>query len=262
MKKVGILFAIVCSLSLGMAQPLFADIISKPVTYQQDQQVCEGWLVYDNTSTAKRPGVLIFHQWMGITNFEKGQAIELVKLGYVAFVADIYGRNVHPKDMKEANALATKYRSDRALMRNRANAAFQTLSNQSLTDPNKIVAIGYCFGGGVALELARSGANLKGAVSFHGNLDTPNPSDAKQIKGKILVLHGADDPYVPFEQVLAFRKEMQDAKANWQLNTYGNAVHAFTMPSVGNDASTGAAYNRIADNNSWHALRTFFAEVF
>jgi len=131
-----------------------------------------------------------------------------------------------------------------------------------MVDHSRIAAIGYCFGGGVVLELARSGAPIAGVVSFHGNLDTPNPSDAKNIKAKILVLHGANDPYTSNDQLLAFMKEMRDAGVNWQLNIYGGAVHKFTNKDAGNDPSTGAAYNEQADRRSWQAMLSFFEEIF
>jgi dienelactone hydrolase len=136
------------------------------------------------------------------------------------------------------------------------------LQQNPLTDSNRIAAIGYCFGGGTVLELARSGANIAGVVSFHGNLDTPNPSDAKAIKAKVLVLHGANDPYVPAEQVAAFESEMRQADVDWQLMAYGGVVHSFTNPEAGNDPSKGVAYNEAADKRSWAAMKQFFAEIF
>ena len=147
-------------------------------------------------------------------------------------------------------------------MRRRARAGLDVLLKQELTDSARVAAIGYCFGGGAALELARSGAPLAGVVSFHGNLDTPNPADARNIKGKILVCDGGDDPHVPPEQVIAFQKEMRDADVDWQINIYGGAVHAFTNPAAGNDPSSGAAYNAEADRRSWQAMKDFFSEIF
>jgi len=125
-----------------------------------------------------------------------------------------------------------------------------------------MAAIGYCFGGTAALELARSGANIAAVISFHGGLDTPTPEDAKSISGKVLVLHGGDDPFVPFDQVRTFEDEMRQAKVDWQLVTYGGAVHAFTIPDAGNDKTKGAAYDRKADKRSFEAMQVFFKEVF
>jgi len=147
-------------------------------------------------------------------------------------------------------------------MRARANAGLEVLKKHPLTDVNRIAAIGYCFGGTVVLEMARSGAELAGVVSFHGGLSTPNPSDAKNIKGKVLVLHGADDPAVPPDQVIAFQDELRKAGVDWQMVSYGGAVHSFTNPEAGNDPSRGAAYNEKADKRSWEAMKTFFGEIF
>jgi dienelactone hydrolase len=186
----------------------------------------------------------------------------LAKLGYFAFAADIYGKGNRPKSGEEAGKLASVYKNDRVLMRQRINLALDELKKQKLVNTDKIAAIGYCFGGTVALELARSGADIKGIVSFHGGLDTPNPADAKNIKAKILVLHGGDDPYVNAEQVSSFKKEMVDAGVDYQIFIYGGAVHSFTNPNSGNDPSKGAAYNERADKRSWEAMKTFFTEIF
>jgi dienelactone hydrolase len=147
-------------------------------------------------------------------------------------------------------------------MRSRANAGLEVLKGHKLTDAKRIGATGYCFGGGVVLELARCGAEIGGVVGFHANLDTPNRDDAKNIKGKVLVLHGADDPLVPNDQVLTFQDEMRKAKVDWQMVFYGGAVHGFTMPESGTDPSKPAAYNENADRRSWEAMRTFFKEIF
>jgi dienelactone hydrolase len=175
---------------------------------------------------------------------------------------DIYGKGVRPKNGQEAGEQAGKFKSDRALLRARINAALDVLRKNEHVDPKRIAAIGYCFGGTTVLELARSGADIAGVVSFHGGLDTPTPADAKHIKCKVLALHGADDPYVPPAQVAAFEKEMTDAGVDWQLIKYSGAVHAFTNPEAGNDNSKGAAYNERADQRSWEAMKLFFAEIF
>jgi dienelactone hydrolase len=147
-------------------------------------------------------------------------------------------------------------------MRQRAKTGLDVLMSHKLTDIMRVAAIGYCFGGGVVLELARSGADLNGVVSFHGNLDNPNPADTKNINTRVLVLHGAADPNVKMEQVIAFWKEMNGTTVDWQLNMYGGAVHAFTNPATGNDPKKGTAYNEKADSRSWEALKLFFSEIF
>lgn len=246
---------------LGASQAL-ATIQTKVVEYKDGNTVLEGYLAYDDALGGKRPGVMVVHEWNGLGPYVKRRAEELAKLGYVAFAIDMYGKGIRPKTPEESAAQAKIYRSDRQLMRSRANAGLAVLQQNSLTDPKRIAAIGYCFGGGTVLELARSGANIAGVVSFHGNLDTPNPGDAKNIKAKVLVLHGANDPLVPAEQVTAFETEMRQAAVDWQLVAYGGAVHGFTNSEAGNDASKGVAYNEAADKRSWEAMKQFFAEIF
>ena len=153
-------------------------------------------------------------------------------------------------------------KNDRPTLRARANAALTALKARKEVDPKKIATIGYCFGGTTALELARSGADVVGTVAFHAALSTPTPADAKNIKGKVLVCHGDDDPFVPRNEVNAFLDEMKGAKVNYQFNAYGGAVHTFTNPAAGNDPSKGQAYNEQADRRSWEAMKAFFAEVF
>ncbi|MDO8662865.1 MAG: dienelactone hydrolase family protein [Candidatus Omnitrophota bacterium] len=240
----------------------YAAMQTETVEYKQDNTVLEGYLVYDDSRKDKVPGVLIVHEWTGIGPYVKRRAQEIAALGYVAFCADIYGKGIRPKDTKEAAQQATFYRSDRQLLRERAKAGLAELKKCKFVDVTRTAAIGYCFGGGTVLELARGGADLSGAVSFHGNLDTPHPEDAKNIRAKILVCHGADDPLVPQEQVAAFQNEMRAANCDWQMNIYGNAVHSFTNPDSGNDPSKGLAYNREADMRSWEAMKAFFKEIF
>lgn len=240
---------------------VLAAIQTKTIEYKQGNTVLEGYLAYDDTIKVKRPGVLVVHEWNGLQPYVKKRTEQLARLGYIAFAADIYGKGIRPKNQKESAAQSTIYRQNRPLLRDRANAGLEVLRNFPLTDTKHIAAIGYCFGGGTVLELARSGANIAGVVSFHGNLDTPNPNDAKNIKAKVLVLHGADDPFVPEAQVKAFETEMREANTDWQLISYGGTFHAFTNPEYKNDPK-GALYNPAADKRSWQAMRQFFQEIF
>jgi len=239
-----------------------AEIVKKTIEYRQGDTVLEGYLAYDKDGPAKKPGVLIFHQWMGLTGYERMRAEQLAALGYVAFAADLYGKEARPKSPKEAGELAGKYRGDRALLRARAKAALAALREEPNVLRDEIASIGYCFGGGAALELARSGADVLGTVSFHGTLDTPTPQDARNIRGKVLVLHGADDPNVPRAAVLGLEDELTAAGVDWQVVLYSGAVHAFTQPEAGSDKSKGVAYDERADRRSWQAMRDFFAEIF
>jgi dienelactone hydrolase len=239
-----------------------AAIHTETVEYKQGDAALDGVLVYDDAIQGKRPGVLIVHQWQGITDYEKMRAKMLAQLGYVAFCADIYGKGIRPKTIQEAGAQAGKYRSDRTLLRARVNAALDVLKKNELVDTTRVAAIGYCFGGTTAIELARSGADIAGVVSFHGGLDSPTPADGKNIKCKILALAGADDPFQKPEDLTAFETEMRDAKVDWQITFYGGAVHAFTQPDVNKDNLPGAKYNERADKRSWEAMKQFFAEIF
>jgi len=247
---------------LLMAANAHAAVVAEAVEYRHGDVLLEGYLAYDGAVEGRRPGVLIVHQWKGLGPYEKMRAGQLAEMGYVAFALDMYGKGIRPEDGKEAAEQAGKYRSDRALMRARASAGLGVLRRHPLVDAPRVAAIGYCFGGGTALELARGGADVAGIVSFHGNLDTPDTSDAKNIGAKVLVLHGADDPHVPPEQVLAFEEEMRAAGVDWQLIAYGGAVHAFSDPGAGDDPSRGAAYSEKADRRSWQAMQSFFAEIF
>jgi dienelactone hydrolase len=240
----------------------FAEQKTGPIDYKSQDTVLEGYVAVSKGPEGKRPGVLVVPDWMGVGEHYKKIADKLADLGYVAFVADIYGKGVRPKNPQEAAAQANKYKSDRGLMRQRVLAALDELKKNPNVDQNRIAATGYCFGGTVALELARSGAPIRGVVTFHGGLDTPTPQDAKNIKGKVLVLHGADDPYVPPAQVAAFTDEMRKGGVDWQMIIYGDAVHAFTTPAAGTDKSKGVAYNEKADKRSWEAMKSFFKEIF
>lgn len=253
---------LLCATLLLGTITLPAAIQTKTVEYKQGDTTLEGVLVWDDAISGRRPGVLIVHQWLGLTDYEKRRATMLAQLGYVAFCADIYGKGVRPKNTQEAGVEATKYKTDRALLRERVNAGLTVLKQNDLVDPRRVAAIGYCFGGTTVLELARSGAEVVGVVSFHGGLDSPAPADGKNIKCKILACHGADDPFVSAKDLAAFEDELRAAKVDWQLIQYGGAVHSFTQPMAGNDNSKGAAYNEKADQRSWQAMKDFFAEIF
>ena len=241
-------FAVVSTLS--------AAIIEKPLEYQSGDVVCEGWQAYDDAVTVPRPGVLVVHQWTGISDHEKAAARKLAALGYNVLVADIYGKGVRPQP-PAAGKEAGKYKGNRLLLRSRVNAALGVLSRDARTDASKLAATGYCFGGTTVLELARSGTALKGVVSFHGGLDSPTPGDGKNIKAQVLALHGADDPFVPAKDVAAFEAEMKAAGVDYKLVKYPGAVHSFTHKEAGSDNAKGAAYNADADRDSWLQLEQF-----
>ena len=239
-----------------------AAVKTKIVEYKQGDTILEGYLAWDDAKNAKRPGVLVVHEWTGINDHIRQRTEMLAKLGYVAFAADIYGKGIRPTAQADAAKTAGIYKDDRPLLRARARAGLEVLKKQKLVDSQRMAAIGYCFGGTTVLELARDAADLKGVASFHGGLSTPTPQDAKNIKAKVLVLHGADDPFVNAGEVAAFQDEMRKGGVDWQFISYGNAVHSFTNKAAGTDNSKGAAYNEKADRRSWEAMRTFFMEIF
>lgn len=230
--------------------------------YRQGNTRLVGYLAFPKDVTGPLPGILVVHEWMGLNDYAKHRADQLAELGYIAFAADIYGDGKIAANREEAGKLAGSYKNDRPLLRARVAAGLATLKAQPGVAGDKIAAIGYCFGGTAVLELARSGADIAGVVSFHGGLDTPTSQDAKNIRAKVLALHGADDPYVPADQVAAFENEMRQAGVDWQLIVYGGAVHGFTNPANGTDNSKGAAYNALADARSWVAMQQFFNELF
>lgn len=238
------------------------DLVTREIEYRHGDVVLEGYVAYPKDAKGKLPGVLICHQWMGHSPYERMRAEETARLGMVAFALDIYGKGVRPKEVPEAAKLATAYKNDRALLRARGLAGLEALRKVDVCDPSKIAVMGYCFGGTTALEVARSGAEILGAISFHGDLSSPTPDDAKKIKGKVVAYHGADDPFVPAAQVAAFEEEMRKAGVDWQLVAFGGAVHSFTLKAAGSDNAKGSAYNEKADLRSWEMYRGFLAEIF
>jgi dienelactone hydrolase len=255
MKKFLLFLMLVISLSS------FAKIQTKKIEYAQGDLKFEGFIAFDDSIKKTQPGIVIFHNWMGITNETENKAKEFAKLGMIAFAGDIYGKGIRPKDAKEAGELATKYKSDRKLLRERVTLALDELKKQKNINMNKIVAAGYCFGGTAALELGRTGADLKGIISFHGGLSNPKPEDAKNIKGKTLVFHGGVDPYVSKAEVDQFQAEMNESKVDYKFISYSNTVHSFTEKAAGNDNSKGAAYNEYADNDSFLTTKNFISTL-
>lgn len=247
-------------LAVLAASPASALIKTRAVEYKDGDVVLQGWAAWEDGFKDQRPGILVVHEWWGHGPYARRRAEQLAKLGYTAFALDMYGKGVYAKDHEEAGKLAGAFFGDRAAMRRRALAGLEQLKKLPFVDLANLGAIGYCFGGTTALELARAGADLKGVASFHGNLATPTPAPQKP-KASILVLHGADDSFVN-PGLPAFVEEMRSSKADWQLVQYGGAVHSFTVPEAGSDPSKGMAYDKAADKRSWEAMKAFFEEVF
>ncbi len=239
-----------------------AEIKTETIEYSDGDVALSGFVAWDSELQGKAPGILVVHQWLGLTDYEKSRCKQLAELGYVAFALDIYGRGVRPANTTEAGKLSGIYKTDRQLYRRRLQLGLAQLKARPNVSTNELAAIGYCFGGTGAIELARSGADIQGVVSFHGGLDSPTPADGKNIQAKMLICHGADDPFVPETDIDAMRQELDAAGVDWQMIYYSGTVHSFTQPMAGNDNSKGAAYNALADKRSWQSMQDFFHEIF
>jgi dienelactone hydrolase len=238
-----------------------AKVVTQTVEYRQDGTVMRGFLAYDDGLKGKRPGVLVVHEWWGLNDFARERAVKLAGLGYVALAADMYGGGATTRDREEAGKLAGALRGNPDLLRARAQAAYKVLATDPRVDPKRLAAIGFCFGGTTVLELAYSGADLAGVVSFHGGLPRPQPGDLQGLKAKILVLHGGDDPHVPVADLTAFEHAMRQAGADWQMVFFGGAVHGFTNPAAGDNRASGVAYDARAARRSWRCMQAFFQEI-
>ncbi|MCY1479880.1 Dienelactone hydrolase family protein [compost metagenome] len=245
-------------LSIMVANTAVAQL--KKVDYKDNTQVLSGISVTPKKAMANKPGVLILPAWKGIDEHSQEVATELAAMGYYVFVADIYGVDKRPKDGKEAGEKSSYYKTNITEYQKRISLALAELVKQGANADN-IAVIGYCFGGTGALEAARVNMKVNGIVSFHGGLSRDASREIKAIAPKVLVLHGADDPYVSEKDIKDFQNEMRTAKADWQMNYYADAVHAFTEKSAGNDNSKGAAYNELGDKRSWEAMKLFFKEI-
>lgn len=232
------------------------------IGYELEGQRFESRLVYDPAVQTPRPALVMAPNWMGITSGAEDIARSIVGQRYVVLIADLYGQAVRPQNAEQATAAMTPLKEDRALLRQRMQAALKALLEQTeaTVDRDRLAAFGFCFGGCCALDLARDGAPLKAAVSFHGTLDTPNPADARNIKGAVLALDGAEDPLVPREHLDSFKQEMGAAKVDWQLTSYGGAVHSFTDPSANNPGKQ--QYNPTVARRAYQAMHNLLDEVF
>lgn len=238
-----------------------AELVTKAIEYKHGETVLEGYLAYEPRAAAQpQPGVLVVHEWWGCNDFARKQAEELANLGYVAFAVDMYGKGVTTTEREKAQQLSGQFKDNPKLMRDRVTAGLEVLRSQPNVDKNRIAAIGFCFGGTTVLQLAYSGADIRGVVSFHGGLVSLADADAKNVKAKLLVLHGADDPFIPAEEITKFQDSLRKAKADWQMVYYGNAVHSFTNPAAKGEIP-GAQYNAAAAARSRAQMRAFFDEV-
>jgi dienelactone hydrolase len=250
---------LITSILLLMAS-LTADAQLKTIAYADGEQKLEGILAQPKKELKNKAGVLLLPAWMGIEHNAKENATELAKLGYITFVADIYGVDKRPQNTKEAGQQSGYYKTNYAEYQKRIQLALDQLIKAG-ANPDKIAVIGYCFGGSGAIEAARGNLKVQGIVSFHGGLGRDAARTIEPIQPKVLILHGADDFFIPEAEIKAFQDEMNKAKADWQMIYYADAVHAFTHKDAGNNKASGVAYNEKAAQRSWEAMKQFFAEI-
>jgi len=260
LRALGVIF-----LLLAFVGSAHGEVRGETVDYKAGNTTMKGYLAYDDAFQGKRPGILVVHEWWGLNDYARRRARMLAELGYTALAVDMYGEGrtaTHPDD---ASKFATAVREHMDVARQRFLAAKKVLQDFRYTDPTRIGAIGYCFGGGVVLQMAREGVDLDGVVSFHGSLATKSPAKPGQVKAKILVLTGGDDPFNPPEEVEKFRKEMEAAHADFRIVVYPGAKHSFTNPDAteyGKKFNLPIAYDPDADRKSWAEMREFFKKVF
>ena len=233
------------------------------VDYRHGAVNLRGYLAFDETAAERRPGVLVFHEGLGLGDFAMARARMLAELGYVAFAADMFGDRRQARNLQEVAKLVGDLRDEPQMLRARGRAALAKLAALPQVDASRIGAIGFCFGGSVVLELARDGADLKAVISFHGVLATRTPAVSGNVKASVLVCTGADDPLAPPEQIKAFEDEMRAADVrDWQVISYGNTLHGFTNPAADGSMLRTALYSEQADRRAWASMRSLFDEVF
>jgi dienelactone hydrolase len=239
-----------------------AEVQTKEITYKQGDTELQGFFAWDAQAKGKRPGVLVVHEWWGHNQHARNQAIRLAKAGYVGFALDMFGKGKVTTHPQEAQAFAAEAMKDPQVSKARFLAALDVLKKDPHVDPEKIAAIGYCFGGGVALAMARQGVDLDAVATFHGALATPQPAAPGAVKPRLLILTGADDPMIGPDQVEAFKKEMTAAGAKFEVVSEPHAKHGFTNPDADKVGMAALAYNAEADKDSWDRAMKFFGEVF
>ena len=239
-----------------------AAVKTQVIEYEADGTKLKGYLAYNDAIKDKRPGVLVFHEFWGLNDYAKKRTEALAKMGYVAFAADLYGDGQVTEHPADAGKMAGAVRANVERWRGRAVAALKQLTAQETVDPKKVAAIGYCFGGTTALQLAYTGADVKAVVTFHAGIAVPTDAEAKAIKAKILVCHGAEDSFIKDETIAELRGKLKAAGVDYEVAYYGNAVHSFTVPDADKAGMKGIAYNEPADRRSWKAMKDLFDEVF
>jgi dienelactone hydrolase len=242
--------------------PMEAAVKTETVTYKVGDKTFKGYMAWDDAAQGKRPGVLVFHEWWGLNDYAKKRAEQLAGMGYVAFAVDMYGEGKITEHPDEAKTFATAVRKDTKEWEARAAAALKILREDEKVDGKKLAAMGYCFGGSTALQLAYSGADFAAAVSFHGALIVPTDEQTKAVKAKILICHGAADPFIPDEMAQKTRAALEKGNVDYAMIYYGGAQHSFTNPGADHKEMKGMRYNANADHRSWAAMSGMFRDVF
>lgn len=239
-----------------------AEVVSEVINYTDGDVQLSGHLYYDKSLKGKRPGVLVVHEWWGLNDYAKKRAEMLAELGYVAFAADMYGDRKVTKHAKDAKGWKMQITSNIDAWQQRANLGLDVMKKFKLTDSSKTAAIGYCFGGATVMQLAYSGADVGGVVSFHGSLPVADADTLKKVKAKVMVAHGYADSFIPKETVANFKSSLEASDVDWQFDTYAAAKHGFTNPGAGEYGIDALAYDKNADQRSWQKMQLFFAEIF
>jgi len=253
-----VLIAAAAVLAAGTAE---AAVVTKVVEYEYDGAKLKGYLAYDDAVTGKRPGVLVVHEWWGLDDYARTRAKQLAEMGYVAFAADMYGEGKTVNHPDDARKMATTVRENLKSWRGRAEAGLKQLAGQPNVDPTKLAAIGYCFGGSTCLQLAYSGADLKAVATFHAALPTPTAAEAKAVKPRIYVAHGADDAFIPKNAIADFKAALDAAKVKYTFESFPGVVHSFTVPGADAHMIKGMKYDRAADEKSWKEMKALFKDT-
>lgn len=245
-----------------LSTTVHAKVVTQVIPYQENGINLEGYLAYDDVIEGKRPGILVVHEWWGLNDYARRRAEQLAQMGYTAFALDMYGKGKVTRHPQQAAEWMKQVNSNTQIWRQRALAGLAVLKKDPHVDPNRVAAIGYCFGGATVQQLAYSSADIKGVVSFHGSLIAPSGEQEKPIKSKILICHGASDPFVKAGDVEHYIAAMEQSGADWQMIIYGGAKHSFTNPSADSAGMVALKYSPSADHRSWKQMQTFFKELF
>jgi dienelactone hydrolase len=248
--------------ALGTVSPAWTEVKTKTIDYRDGDTELQGYLAWDDAVQGKRPGIIVVHEWWGLDDYAKKRVQQLAKLGYVAFAADMYGKGQVTDHPDKAGEWSKQITSNVDAWQKRALAGLEVLRKQEQVDPQRLAAIGYCFGGATAMQMAYAGADLDGVVSFHGSLPVPEEGQGGNIKAKVLAFHGSEDGFVPREKVTAFQEAMDKAKADWHMVVFGGAKHGFTVPGVDKHGIENLRYDKEADERSWKHMQLFFDEIF